>query len=117
MADQATSLNAGDRVRVSGGYNFEPAWLAGRSSVVGTVATFIPGQNEKPAAVVTLDKPVTAEGVTGDTLVLELRYAGASWGPTETVHVELCDYTPEPKGWKDRQQGKWVESHATYERL
>lgn len=78
---------------------------------------FIPGQNEASAAVIKLDELITAGDVTGDTLVLELRYVGASWGSTETVHVELCDFTPEAKKWQERRQGKWVESHATYVRL
>ncbi len=104
-------------MHLSGGYHFEPAWLSGKASVEGTVAEFIPGQNETPAAVVKLDEPLTTEGVTGDVLVLELRYVGAKWEDTGTVHIELCDFAPEPKRWQDRRQGKWVESHATYQRL
>lgn len=110
-------LAVGDRIRVGGGYDAGSTWLPQGASRDGTLVQFIPGQNEAPAAVVQLDLPITAEGVTGDTLVLELRYVGATWGRTETVHVELCDFTPEPKRWQERRQGKWVESHATYERL
>jgi hypothetical protein len=117
VASEAISLQTGDRVQLSGGYGFEPAWLSGRASVEGTVADFIPGQNETPAAVVKLDEPLTTEGVTGDLLVLELRYVGATWETTGTVHIELCDLQPEPKRWQDRRQGKWVESHAIYQRL
>jgi hypothetical protein len=50
-------------------------------------------------------------------LVPELRYAGAKWEETGTVHVELCDFEPQAKSWQDRKQGKWVDSHATYRRL
>ena len=79
---------------------------------------FIPGRNEPAAAVIIrLDTPISAEGVTADVLVLALRYVGATWETTGTVHVELCDFTPERKRWRDRKQGKWVESHATYERV
>ena len=113
---EANCLQTGDRVQLSGGYSFEPEWLSGRGSVAGMVAEFIPGQNETPAAVIKLDEPLTAEGVTGDLLVLELRYVGASWQSTGTVHVELCDFAPESTRWQDRRQGKWVESHATYRR-
>ncbi len=67
---------------------------------------FIPGQNEPIAAVIRLDAPITAKGVTGDVLVLELRHVGTFWETTGTVHVELCDFTPERKRWQDRQQGK-----------
>lgn len=110
-------LQAGDRMRLSGGYSFEPAWLAGEASVEGMVAEFIPGQNNRPAAVIKLDAPITAEGITGDVLVLELRYADATWEAKGVIHVELCDFPPEPRRWRDRRQGKWVESHATYNRL
>lgn len=117
MGHEALGLRTGDRVRLSGGYDMEPPWLSGVAAVEGTVASFIPGQNKQPAAVIKLDVPLVAKGATGDTLVLELRYEGATWGAMETVHVELCDFTPEVKRWKDRRQGKWIESHATCERL
>ena len=113
----ADTLHVGDRVRVGGGYDAGLTWLPAGEWRHGTLVEFIPGQNEKPAAVIKLDAPITAEGVTGEMLVLELRSVGAKWGPTETVHVELCDFSPEAKKWQDRRQGKWVESHATYERL
>lgn len=110
-------LRVGDRVELSGGYDMEPRWLAGREFVLGSLVGFIPGQNKNPAAVVKLDTPISIDGLTGDTLVLELRYVGAEWRATEIVHVELCDFAPEPKRWQDRRQGTWVESHATYKRL
>ena len=110
-------LHIGDRVKLSGGYGFEPAWLQGQTSYIGTVCNFIPGQNELPAVVVQLDQSITVDGVTGDIVVLELRYSGASWQATETVHVELYCFMPDSAPWQARRQGKWVESHATYERI
>ncbi len=92
----------------------EPKWLAGHDCYFGTVAEFIPGQNQNPAAVVKLDHPITFDDTTGHIVILELRYEGAKWGVTETVHVELCNFMPEVKQWKSRKQGKWVESHASY---
>jgi hypothetical protein len=45
------ALTVGDRVIVTGGYDFEPAWLANRpAGCVGMIVDFIPGQNEQPAA-------------------------------------------------------------------
>ena len=108
------SLAIGDRVRLGGGYEPDPAWLSGRTSVLGTVSQFIPGQNGSRAVVVQLDEPISGESLSGSTVVLQLRYVDAKWEPTETVHVELCDFTPEPKVWKNRRQGEWIESHATY---
>jgi hypothetical protein len=113
----AGNLNIGDRIQIGGGYDMEPQWLSGRQHYVGTVGAFIPGQNDTPAAVIELDEAVSFEEVTGNYLVLELRYAGAKWENSETVHVELCDFEPEEKSWHDRKQGKWVESHASYKKL
>jgi hypothetical protein len=53
----------------------------------------------------------------GEFLVLEGRYAGQKWTDSGVVHVELCDFEPERKKWQDRKQGKWVESHAWYQRV
>ena len=116
-ADVSDTLQVGDRVRVGGGYDAGSTWLPAGQWRAGTLVEFIPGRNDTPNAVIKLDAPIAAEGVTGDILVLKLRYVGANWDSTETVHVELCDFRPEPKKWEDRRQGKWVESHATYERL
>ena len=110
-------LGIGDRVRLSGGYSFEPAWLAGKEFVNGTVVTFLPGQNDKAAALVKVTEPISYEGVTGDNLVLELRYVDAVWSDTGVVHIELCDFAPEAAPWQDRSKGKWAESHATYKKL
>ena len=111
--EELQTLHVGDRVRLSGGYDMEPNWLRGQSFYLGILTDFIPGQNDTPAAVVDLDEPITIDELTGNILVLELRYVGAEWRTRATVHVELCDFIPEPKSWKYRRQGKWVESHAT----
>jgi hypothetical protein len=110
-------LEVGNRVKLSGGYDYEPRWLSGAQFYLGSVTAFIPGQNQESAAVVALDAPIDIEGVVGNTVVLELRYVGQEWAESGTVHVELCDFEPEPKRWQERQQGKWVESNATYERV
>ena len=110
-------LQLGDRLELSGGYDPGSMWLSEKDAVYGTVAKFIPGQNIPPAALIKLDEPLLTEGVTGEFVVLELRYRGAEWSQTETVHVELCDFEPEQARWQDRRQGKWVESHATYKRV
>jgi hypothetical protein len=114
---ETDKLRVGDRVRLSGGYNMEPNWLQSGTEFFGEVSAFIPGQNEHPAAVIELDSPISVDGATGTILVLELRYKGASWGARNIVHLELCDFVPEPKAWRHRKQGKWVESNATCMRV
>lgn len=53
------ALAAGDRVRVFGSYWFDDNWLdPSPDGYTGTVRTFIPGQNEQPAAVVELDREI-----------------------------------------------------------
>jgi hypothetical protein len=122
---QKRGLEVGDHVRVHGGYDMDPAWLAAsRSGYRGQVVEFIPGQNDEPAAVIALDEelvlPEGAGAVRGDEtsgsfLVLELAHAGTDWStPTPRLHVELCHERPEPKRWQDRRQGAWLESHATF---
>ena len=111
------NLSVGDRLRLSGGYDPAPAWLDGQQHRMATITRFIPGQHDAPAAVAHLDAPISIDLTTGQVVVLELRYEGASWVGSNTVHIELCDFEPEAKTWKDRRQGKWIESHATYEKL
>ncbi|HXU17785.1 MAG TPA: hypothetical protein VN708_21815 [Terriglobales bacterium] len=92
--------------------------MAARAEVrKATITRFIPGQNDAPAVVAHLDAPISVGEVTGQVVVLELRYQGASWDSANTVHIELCDFEPEGKTWKNRPQGEWIESHATYEKL
>lgn len=119
-------LGIGDRIRVSGGYDMYPAWLAAHGSgYVGEVVEFIPGRNKPAAAVVALDDELVlpngagaVEGqlVRGHFLVLELGHVGADWGTSRPrIHVELCEERPPAARWQDRRQGAWVESHATYD--
>ncbi len=116
-------LQTDDRVWVGAGYDSDPAWLAATpAGYLGRVASFIPGQNEQPDAVVELDEEIVLRAgtvadqeVRGRFLVLELGHIGADWStPTPRVHVELCDFKPDATRWQDRKQGAWVESHATY---
>jgi hypothetical protein len=49
-------------------------------------------------------------------LVLELGHEGTDWATRRPrIHVELCDFRPEPRQWEERRKGVWVESHATYD--
>jgi hypothetical protein len=123
-----SELRPGDRVRVFGGYDADPAWLAADpAGYRGEVIEFIPGQGNQPAAVVELDTQlvlpagagaVQGTEVRGRYLVLELGHVGADWAtPTPRTHVELCDFRPIARSWEERTHGSWVESHATYEVL
>jgi hypothetical protein len=107
-------LHVGDRLRLYGGYDMEPRWLNGKEALTGKCVAFIKGQNKQPAAVIELDESILFDNITGKIVVLELRYVDARWIQNEVVHVELCSFVPEDKEWKNRPQGLWVESHASY---
>jgi hypothetical protein len=107
-------LQVGDKIELSGGYDYDPLYLKNppASKRSGTVIQFINGQNDTPAAVVKLDQRISGEKVTGDIVILELRHVGQTWQEPTPVHIELCDFMPEDKTWKDRRQGEWVEAAA-----
>ncbi len=104
----------GQGIVLAGGYDMDPKWLQGEERRYAHIVKEIPGQNREPALVVEFDKPFEIEGCTARYAVLELRYVGAKWGARETCHIEVCDFLPEDITWKDRKQGKWAESHATF---
>ena len=108
-------LQVGDKIELSGGYDYDPLYLKKppASKRRGTVIQFIKGQDESPAAVVKLEQKISGEKITGDIVVLELRHVGQTWQKPTPVHIELCDFMPEDKTWKDRKQGEWVEAAAT----
>jgi hypothetical protein len=108
-------LQVGDKIDLSGGYDYDPLFLKSpaASKRTGTLIKFIKGQNETPAAVVKLDNEISGQKVTGDIVILELRHVGQTWQEPTPVHIELCDFMPEDKAWKDRRQGEWVEAAAT----
>jgi hypothetical protein len=106
-------LRLGSRVRLAGGYDMEPRWLDGRDAYFGECIGFIPGENDRSAAVIHLDEPLTFDSVTGSYVVLRLRFAGARRTKHETVHVELFT-EPLSTLQEPAARGLWVESHANY---
>ena len=106
-------IEVGDRITLAGGYDYDPAWHGGRALHPATVIAFIPGQNDTPALVARLDAPISVDQLTGDIVVLELRWVGARWEHDAVAHIELCDFEPEAAPWQERRQGRWIESHAT----
>jgi len=84
-------LQTDDRVWVGAGYDADPAWLAPNpAGYLGRVASFIPGQNEQPDAVVELDEEIVLRAgtvadqeVRGRFLVLD-RWSVTPIGETPT---------------------------------
>lgn len=108
-------LKVGDRIELSGGYDFDPDYLKFPPATkrIGTVIAFIEGQGEKPAAVVKLDEKILGKVIKGDIVILEIRHSGETWQNPLAVHIELCDFIPENKTWKNRKQGEWIEAAAS----
>lgn len=113
------TLSLGDKIRFKGGYDIDPLYLRNppNRDRIGTVIKTIPGQNQEDALVVKLDFPITGKKMTGDILIVELRYEGQTWTTDGPVHLELCNFMPEEKPWKNRKQGEWIESHASFDIL
>lgn len=113
-------INIGDKIELSGGYDFEISYLKNprADKRTGKIIQFIAGQNKTPAVVAKLDQIISGDKIKGDIVVLELRHQDATWTDDSfTVQIELCDFIPDNKPWKDRKQGEWVESAATLKKI
>lgn len=110
-------LDVGDRLRLSGGYQFEPAWLAGTSHRDAAIIAFYNEAADRRAAIVKFDECLKVEAGVGEFAVLRLRYVGAQWTDEGYVHIELCDFMPELKPDADRRQGILIETHASYRKI
>jgi hypothetical protein len=108
-------LKVGDRIALFQGYDGDPKYLKHPpdSQRRGEIVKFITGQNEQLAAVVKFDQKFSGDSITGDIAVLELGLVGQTWQQPSPVHIELCDFMPEDKPWKDRRKGEWVEAAAS----
>lgn len=113
--DKQKTLEIGDRIELFGGYDYDPLFLKNPPAEkrTGTVIGFILGQNKSKAAVVRLDNKINGKNISGDITVLELRYVDQTWSNPSPVHIELCDFWPDDRQWKDRLQGEWIEAAAT----
>jgi len=109
------ALKVGDSIELYGGYDYDPLYLKNPTANkrAGVVIQFIPGQNSTPAAVVRLSEKIKGDSISGNILVLELRYVGQTWTNPTPVGIELCDFIPEKKSWKNRRQGEYIEAAAT----
>ena len=106
-------IKTGDRVYISGGYDYDVNWLNGNEGYQATAVKFIPGQNDTDGLLVEFDEEiVTKDSHKGKYAVLELRHENTSWVSDQSVHIELCDFLPEEKPWDERKKGVWVEAAA-----
>lgn len=114
---QTGSIQPGDRIKLSGGYSFEPEWLAGRANVNGEVAAFMPGQNDMPAAVIKLDELINSEDVSAKLWFWNLGMSARTGRRPALFMLSCATSCPSPRPGRIEEKEKWVESHATYERI
>jgi hypothetical protein len=111
----------GARVRIWGGYDIEPHWLAehdARSGVLGTVVRFLAvARSVHKEAIVRLDRPLAVGDTIGDYVVLRLRDRLAHWSGGESVTIELCELEPNTRFMRHRERGVIVETAAICELL
>lgn len=109
------ALEIGDTVKLFGGYDYDPLFLKipPADERIGVVINFIAGQNKKEVAVIKFDEEISGREISGDILVIQLRYVDQTWNDPNPVHIELCDFVPENKPWNERRKGEWIEAAAT----
>jgi hypothetical protein len=112
-------MKPGDRLWLFGGWDRNPAWRGVNDSVVATVEdVLLAGDGGQARLLARLAQPLTLNGVTGELLLLSLRYRGAEWSDAGICHIVLCAEPPGPgKWWEDKSRFTWVESHAGFQKL
>ncbi len=113
-ASSTNALKVGDNIELYGGYYDDPLYLKNPAEEkrTGVVIQFIPEQN-KSATVVRLNKIIKGDSISGNILILRLRYVGQTWETPSPVGLELCDFMPEIKNWANRRHGEYVEAAAS----
>ena len=113
-------VEIGDRLVVTGGYDYDPKWLKGKEGCVGTVIRFLwEGENRKRKLVLDLGEDFNTCGFKGRYLILFLRESRTTWEDEGEVHVVIGNSIPkdvESIGVaSDPKNGfKWIEAAATY---
>lgn len=116
-------VEIGDRLKVTGGYEYDPNWLKGKDGCVGTVIRFLwEGDDRRKKLVLDLGEDFTTCEFKGRYLILFLRDSGDHWEDEGVVHVVVGNSIPkdvESIGVAaDPSSGfKWVEAAASYKIL
>ena len=118
-----TKLRTGDRIKLFGGYDMDPRWLRDRDCHYATVLRFFDNRIEKRAdderlsAVIEFDERIGFEGLRGKFGVMLTRWEGQRWEDEGVVHVHLIDREIADASEMTKDNSRWMESHASYERV
>ncbi len=113
-------VEIGDKLLVTGGYDYDPRWLKDREGCMGTVVRFLwEGNDRRSKLVLDLGEDFHTCEFSGRYLILYLRKPGSSWEDNGVVHVVVGNSIPrdvESIGVaSDPKSGfKWVEAAASY---
>jgi len=113
-------IEIGDKLLVSGGYDYDPGWLKGRDGCVGTVIRYLwEEDNRNRKMVLDLGEDFHTCGFIGRYLILYLRDERSRWEDKGVVHVVVGNCIPKDVQSvgvaSDPKSGfKWVEAAATY---
>ena len=116
-------VEIGDRLEVTGGYDYDPMWLKGKDGCIGTVVQFLwEGDDRRKKLVLDLGEDFHTCEFKGRYLILTPRYMEAQWEDEGIVHVVVGSSIPrdvESVGVaSDPKSGfKWVEAAASYKIL
>ena len=116
-------VEIGDKLQVTGGYDYDPRWIKGRDGCVGTVIRFLwEGNDRKRKLVLDLGEDFHTCEFSGRYLILFLRDPGSTWEDKEVVHVVVGNSIPKDVHSigvaSDPDSGfKWVEAAASYKVL
>ncbi len=114
-------LSVGDRIRLFGGYDYEPEWLHDRPEHFAKVLSFfdngIEGRDShsRLSASIEFEQPIEYKGLTGRFGFMMGRWEGQTWDPTGVVHLHLSAQVVGSASDVAAVEYVWLESHASYE--
>jgi len=116
-------LEPGNRIKLFGGYDMQPRWLKDRDCYYATVLGFFDNGIEKRtgderlSAAIEFDDAVGFEGLEAKFGVILGRWVGQRWEEKGVVHVYLVDRQISNPSEITKDNSRWMESHASYERI
>ena len=116
-------VEIGDKLLVTGGYDYNPKWLKDRDGCAGTVIRFLwEGNDRNRKLVLDLGEDFRTCEFSGRYLILFLRDSGSNWEDKGVVHVVVGNSIPKDVQSigiaSDPNSGfKWVEAAASYKIL
>ena len=101
----------------------EPAWLKGQECHFATVLRFIDNKipkrknDERLSAVIEFDDELEFKGLKGKFGLIMGRWEGQKWETKGIVHVHLLDHEIIDQEEMTKENSRWIESHASYEKI